>query len=97
MRDYLQPAEREEYEAGMRDWLGTHPAGRALWVELEPAGDGDALAATIVAHVRGPGGGLRSIELARCGVHPSRLDVRHVGAAELSALLRAEALAGARA
>jgi hypothetical protein len=97
MRDFLRPAEREEYEAGMRDWLGTHPAGRALWVELEPGGDGGPLAATIVAHVRGPGGALRSLELARCGVHPSRLEVRPGRAAELAALLRAEAHAGARA
>jgi hypothetical protein len=97
MRDYLQPADREEYEEGMRDWLATHPAGRALWVELEPVGGGDALAAAIVAHVRGPGGGVRSIELARCGVHPSQLEVRRGRAAELAALLGAEAHAGARA
>ena len=27
MRDYLAPAERAEYEAGMRDWLAAQPAG----------------------------------------------------------------------
>jgi hypothetical protein len=97
MRDYLEPAEREEYEAGMRDWLGTHPPGRALWVELEPLGDGHALAATLVVHVRAPSGAPTSLELARCGVHPTRVELRRGAAAALSALLGAEAHAGARA
>jgi hypothetical protein len=97
MRDYLEPAQREEYEAGMREWLGTHPAGQALWVELEMAGDGDVRAAGIVAHVRERSGALRSLELARCGPHPLRLDIRHGAAAELHALLGVEAHAGAGA
>jgi hypothetical protein len=34
VRDYLDPADRAECERGMREWLATHPAGDALWVEL---------------------------------------------------------------
>jgi hypothetical protein len=97
MRDGLEPLEREEYEAGMRDWLATHPAGHALWVELEPSGNGADVPGALVAHVRAPWGELRSLELARCGLHPVRLDVRHAAAAELRAHLGAEAHAGARA
>jgi hypothetical protein len=97
LRDYLDPAERDEYEAGMRDWLGTHPPARALWVELELVGGGDPRTAAIVAHVRARSGALRTLELARCGAHPARLDVREGAAAELSAILGVEAHAGARA
>jgi len=99
LRDYLAPDEREEYETGMRAWLATHPAGRALWVELEgdPGGDPDpARAAALVAHVRADGG-LRSIELARCGFHPGRL-ARVKGAdEELRRLLTVTEPAAARA
>jgi hypothetical protein len=97
MRDYLEPAERAEYEEGMRAWLATHPPGQALWIELEPSGDGVDLGGAIVAHVRAPFGALRDLELARCLLHPLRLEVRHDAAAELRALLGAEAGAGARA
>jgi hypothetical protein len=88
VRDYLGPEEREEYEGGMRAWLATHPPGRALWVELEGV-DGEAgeTPAAIVAHVRPPRGELRSIELGRCGYHPSRVLRRPHAEAELSALL----------
>src|SRR5512138_2281934 len=41
MRDYLDPSDRAEYEAGMRAWLGTHAPGQALWVELEAAAVAD--------------------------------------------------------
>lgn len=94
MRDYLAPAEREEYEQGMRGWLATRPPGQALWVELEPEPLGGEPAGALVAHVRAPGGELRTIELARCDLHPRRLDVRAGAAAELRALLRVEAGAG---
>ena len=98
MRDYLEPAERSAYEAGMRDWLGSHPAGRTLWVELEPVhptSEG-GIPGAIVAHVRTPWGELRSLELARCSLHPLRLDVRHAAVAELRSLLGGEAHVGLR-
>jgi hypothetical protein len=88
LRDYLSPAERAEYEAGMRDWLGTHPVGQALWVELEATDeeDGPDGGAAIVAHVRAPSGGVRDLELARCGFHPVRILRRPEAVAELAAL-----------
>ncbi len=97
LRDDLEPTERDEYETGMLDWLGTHPPGLALWIELEPvAGEAD-LAGAIVAHVRAPWGELRTLELARCALHPLFLDVRHAAASELRHLLGADARAGVRA
>lgn len=94
VREYLDPEERAEYEDGMRAWLGTHPPGRALWVELEQA-DGEAIEAALVAHARAPMGDVRSVELARCGFHPA--EVRRVpGAeAELRALVAREERDGA--
>jgi hypothetical protein len=98
MRDYLEPGVRDEYETGMREWLGTHPAGQALWIELELVGGGNGHAtAAIVAHVRAQSGALRSLELARCGAHPARLEVRDGAAAELRALLGVEVHVGAGA
>jgi hypothetical protein len=90
VRDYLAPGEREEYAAGMRAWLASHPPGQALWVELE-AQEGDAAApAALLAHVRAPGGEPRSLLLGRCGYHPRRV-LRAAGAeAELRALLAQE-------
>jgi len=96
MRDYLEPSVREEYEDGMRDWLATHPPGRALWVELEPVGEDSGMEGAITAHVRAPWGELRTIVLARCALHPRSLDVRHAGVAELRTLLRGEVQAGIR-
>jgi hypothetical protein len=100
MRDYLDPDERDEYEAGMCNWLGAHTPGQALWIELEA---GEAVreadaeqAAAIVAHVRAPSGELRSLELARCGFHPTRLVRRRAAEEELRELL-AEAPAPAHA
>lgn len=142
MRDYLEPAERAAYESGMRDWIGSHPAGKALWAELEPvegersgplsrgplsgtagpvsgpvsgtagpvsgtAGGGAGAAATVsgttgplpgtlVVHVRAPWGELRDLELARCTLHPLRLEVRRAAVEELRVLLRGTIGAGAR-
>ncbi|BDG03394.1 DUF2332 family protein [Anaeromyxobacter oryzae] len=75
LRDFLEPTERAEYEAGMSEWLSTHPSGQALWVELEagPAGRHGDEAAELIAHVRGPDGRVRALALARCGFHPRRL------------------------
>ncbi len=72
VRDSLPPRDREEYERGMRDWLATHPPGDALWVELEGA-DVTAREAALVVHVRAHGGEVRSIELGRTGMHPTRV------------------------
>jgi hypothetical protein len=96
VRDFLEPREREEYEAGMRNWLGTHPAGGALWVELEPLRDGADLRGAIRAHVRAPGGALRDLELARCGLHPVDLEVDPAAEAELRSLLGGEERTGIR-
>jgi hypothetical protein len=83
VRDFLAPEERDEYEAGMRTWVATHPPGHALWVELEGALDGaePEQAAALVAHVRTADGMLRSFNLARCGHHPTRL-TRNAAAVE---------------
>jgi hypothetical protein len=99
MRDYLEPAARVAYESGMRDWLGSHPPAKALWVELEAAEDEhDApMPGALVAHVRTPWGELRDLELARCTLHPLRLDVRRGAVEELRALLRGRVEAGVRA
>ena len=98
MRDYLEPAERAEYEDGMREWVASHPPGRTLWVELESlAGTVDGPApASILAHVRSPWGEVRDLELARCGMHPLRLDVHRPAAEELRGLLATEAAAAMR-
>jgi hypothetical protein len=99
VRDYLAPVERAEYEAGMREWIGAHPAGRALWVELEAVEGphpGDPPGA-LVAHARAPWGELVDLELARCGLHPLRLDVRRRAVEELRALLAVDREAGVRA
>jgi hypothetical protein len=96
-RDYLEPSERGEYEEGMAAWLATHPAGRALWVELEPEGNGAELSGALRAHVRAPWGELRTLELARCALHPVRLEVSRAAAEELRGLMGVEEAAGARA
>lgn len=89
LRDYLSPAERADYLAGMRDWLATHPPGQALWVELEVAQDGDpTLSCVLAAHVREPGGELRTLALARCGPHPAVLAQDPAAVAELERVLR---------
>jgi hypothetical protein len=90
MRDYLSPDERDEYAAGMHGWLATHPPGRALWVELEnvPGATDPARATAIVAHVRGGAAGrVESLELARCGYHPSVLHRDAAGVAQLTTAL----------
>jgi hypothetical protein len=97
LRDFLPPGERAEYEEGMREWLATHPPGRALWVELEPVGNGAELTGALRAHARAPWGELRTLELARCALHPLRLEVEHAAAAELRQLMGAKEPAGVRA
>jgi hypothetical protein len=98
VRDFLEPGERAAYEAGMRGWLAAHPPGRAVWVELEPVPEGvPGPLGALVAHVRAPWGELRDLELARCTLHPLRLDVRRHEVEELRVHLVGEAHAGARA
>ena len=89
VRDYLDPADRAEYERGMREWLATHPPGDALWTELEPV-EADAREAALVAHLRAPDGRLRSIELGRTGAHPVRIRRVPGAEAELRALVARE-------
>ncbi len=89
MRDYLSPAEAAEYTAGMNDWLATHPAGQALWVELEfHPGGVPQLPCGLVAHVRAPDGEVRTLVLARCSYHPTLLEPDPDAAAELGRMLR---------
>lgn len=97
MRDYLAPAERDEYEHGMRAWLGAHPPGRALWAELEaaPGSAGPGEPAAVTVHLRAPGDGVEDVLLARCGWHPLRLEAMPGAVARLEALLRASAGASA--
>lgn len=93
VRDYLAPEERADYEEGMREWLGTHPPGQALWVELEletgggvaPPDEGCA----IVAHVRAPSGEVRDLRLAACGFHPEVIRPEPAAVAELRAIFAA--------
>jgi hypothetical protein len=90
MRDYLDPAERAEYEDGMRGWLAAQPPGQALWVELEPVnGDpADELGAAIVAHARAPDSvAVVTLEIARCGFHPRRVVARDAEVAALRTVL----------
>ncbi len=89
VRDYLDPADRAEYERGMREWLATHPAGDALWVELEPA-DERAREAALTVHLRAPDGRLRSVGLGRTGVHPVVVRRDPGAEAELRTLLARE-------
>jgi hypothetical protein len=97
VRDYLAPEERGEYVDGMGAWLSTHPPGQALWIELEAHEDGGDPPAAIVAHVREPRGGLRSLVLGRCGYHPRRIQRLRAAEAELRQLLAPEAHAVAGA
>ena len=75
VKDYLPPAARERYEAGMRDWLLRSEPGAALWAELELAPpDFEALPCTIVAHVR-QGDAVVDLVLARCEPHPRAIAI----------------------
>lgn len=95
VRDYLDPADRAEYERGMREWLATRPPGNALWAELEAA-DEDAREAALVVHVRGPDGRLRDVELGRTGMHPRVVRRDAAAEAELRTVLaREDAVANA--
>jgi hypothetical protein len=91
VRDYLPPEERGEFEEGMREWLGTHPAGLALWVELEPGREPapPEESCALVAHVRAPSGEVRDLLLATCGPHPEVIRPAWDAVAALRAILAA--------
>ncbi len=71
VREYLGPA-RQPYLDGMRRWLASRPPGAALWIELEdpPHGASRQWPTALLAHLRGPGGGVVNHVLARCQYHP---------------------------
>jgi hypothetical protein len=97
---YLSPGDRKEYEAGMRNWVRSHPPATTLWVELEAA-EGAAIEdphpAAVRAHVRAFDGEVETFELARCAYHPREL-VRNPGEVEaLRVTLQPRALAEAAA
>lgn len=100
VREYLPTRTRREYEAGMQSWVATQRPGHALWIELEgtaAARETDpARAAALTAHVRGPGGAPRTLELARTTYHPERLFPDRAAVAELRQLLRPREAASAR-
>jgi hypothetical protein len=100
VRDYLDPGERDDYEAGMRGWVASHRPGLALWVELEAAEPRARLepgAAALTAHVRAPDGAVRTLLLARCGFHPERVERAPAAVEELRAALAARAAEPVRA
>jgi hypothetical protein len=75
LRDYLAPAERAAFTAGMQRWLAADPA--ALWVELETAPHGATreLPAALVATAGSETDPPVSFLLARCAYHPTALHV----------------------
>ncbi len=76
VRDYLAPAERENYEAGMRKFLLQRPPRSALIAELEvDAGSGEPSerSAAIVLRFAARRGELRRLLMARTHPHPRRL------------------------
>jgi hypothetical protein len=73
VRDYLPADERNVYEEGMRTWLTARPG--ALWVQLEASPHPTSphpFAISVHALNKGE---VESLELARCGPHPSVLAV----------------------
>lgn len=76
VRDYLAPAEREQYEAGMREFLLKRPPRSALIVELEV--DLDSLdvpgrSAMVVFRFASAEGRLIDLLMARTHPHPRQL------------------------
>lgn len=76
VRDYLAPAERERYEAGMREFLRRRAPHSALMAELEvDLGDVDVpnRSATLVVRFATRDGSLRELVMARTHPHPRQL------------------------
>jgi hypothetical protein len=73
MRDYLPAEERARYDAGMRAWLHSRPAGDAVWIEMEVtvgAKTGGGPSGSLTVHGRDV-----SFALASCDAHPSALSI----------------------
>lgn len=84
VRDYIDTAEREHFEAELGAWLESLAPGRAIVLELELPNDGRSPPAELVARPSGH----RRLSLARCGYHPSRLEVNEDEARALQRLQR---------
>jgi hypothetical protein len=85
VREYLDESEAMPYVRDMEAWLRRLPPGRALWVQLELAGDGDQPPAEIVAHASGG----TALRIARCGYHPDVVDVDREACAQLRRTIEA--------
>jgi hypothetical protein len=88
VRGYLDPDRQQAYVRGMRTWLSSRPPGSAAWVEVEIVRDAEELPASVVVHVGDPGGEPKTLEIGRCGYHPTLVAVDDRAAAELSTRLR---------
>jgi len=77
MRDYLSPAQRQEYERGLTEMIASRPPGATLWAELEAAEDlSDPDRSSVLrVHSRERGGGVATLVLAHTHPHPRRLFV----------------------
>jgi hypothetical protein len=87
--DYLPPAARAAYRAGMEDWVRRTPSGIWLTLEIEDHPGGPHPAA-IRATLCGRSEEIRSFVLARCGFHPSVVVPDGDGVAALRALAAIE-------
>lgn len=84
-KEYMDAAARRQFEEGMLGWLLTQPPGRALWIEMENAVNPVApYYVAITAHFRA-GVVARSLELGRCGFHPTDVQVNENEVAEFLA------------
>lgn len=76
VREYLPPEVEIEHRRGMRAFLARQPVGRAAFLELESAVDGDEqFPAAIHATFRAKNDVVETEVLARCGYHPTELRV----------------------
>lgn len=87
VRDYIDATEREHFEAELATWLDALAPGRALVLELELPNDGRSPPAELIARPSGH----PPLSLARCGYHPSRLEVNDAGARALRMQTRLDA------
>jgi hypothetical protein len=81
-KEYMDAKGRKQFEAGMRDWLAKQAPARALWIELENAENPiPPYHVAITAHFRA-GDDVRSLELGRCGFHPTDVQVNEHAVAD---------------
>ena len=86
VRDYLSAADRDRYEAEMRDFLLRRPALGALWAELEmdtERATSQTDSAALRVHYVAEHGALRELLLARTHPHPRQLFADAAAVAEL--------------